>query len=299
MRSDGTTTREATREWIKEMDAIQYGIIEALMRADPDSWHEVTAPRPGLRVYVYEVPEELDTLEHGGEIRSYNEESELYCIELDDGKLVSVSVDDFEVEYDGALPMWGTLWSFKDSADDYWLEEYDGIRLMSECGFRVYEHDEYGYFFGIDGCGYSFMEEHWLPLYLARGLQWHDPATIFEVGDKVIFNGKGGVVEEVKYEGYLKVKLDDGETVDASSRELKHADGEYAEKPEEWFGTVRWCEEDLKNSLERLEVPVTEENIRKVRKMCEHHSFTDQMVEAGWDIIDQFVGELKDGEGDE
>ena len=30
-----------------------------------------------------------------------------------------------------------------------------------------------GYFFGIDGAGYSFYEEHWIPLYKARGLQWH------------------------------------------------------------------------------------------------------------------------------
>ena len=31
----------------------------------------------------------------------------------------------------------------------------------------------FGYFFGIDGAGYSFYEEHWIPLYKARGLQWH------------------------------------------------------------------------------------------------------------------------------
>lgn len=55
------------------------------------------------------------------------------------------------------------------------MDELDGIKKMSECGFRIYEHDEWGYFFGIDGCGYSFYDEHWIPLYKKRGLQWHDP----------------------------------------------------------------------------------------------------------------------------
>ena len=48
---------------------------------------------------------------------------------------------------------------------------------MSRCGFRIYESEEFGYFFGIDGAGYSFYDEHWVPLYRARGLHWHDPAT--------------------------------------------------------------------------------------------------------------------------
>lgn len=177
MRRPGMTIKEATEEWIREWNAIPQGIIDKLMRNDPDEWNEVTTPAPVDRVYVYEVPEELDTLEHGGEISSYNEEADLYCIELDDGKLVSCGRDDFEVEYDGSLPMWGTMWSFGDSADDYWLEEMDGIRIMSECGVRIFESEEFGYFFGIDGAGYDFYEAHWVPLYKARGLKWHDPKT--------------------------------------------------------------------------------------------------------------------------
>ena len=73
----------------------------------------------------------------------------------------------------GYLPMWGTMWSFGDSADDYWLEKGDGLELMAECGFRIYEQEDFGYLFGIDGAGYSFMDEHWIPLYKARGLHWH------------------------------------------------------------------------------------------------------------------------------
>ena len=72
------------------------------------------------------------------------------------------------------LPMWDTMWSFGDSADDYWLEEEDGLELMAKCGFRIYEQEDFGYLFGIDGAGYSFMEAHWIPLYKARGLHWHE-----------------------------------------------------------------------------------------------------------------------------
>lgn len=96
-------------------------------------------------------------------------------MELDNGESVTVKEDDFELEEDGFLPTWGTMWQFEDSADDYWLEKMNGIRIMSECGFRIYESGEWGYFFGIDGAGYDFYSEHWIPLYLKRGLRWHDP----------------------------------------------------------------------------------------------------------------------------
>lgn len=172
---DGMTIREAAERWVNEMDFIQQSMIEKLMRLEPEDWHEVTKPAPCDRVYVYELPE--DSEEHYGEVRSYDDESDLYCIELDDGKLVSAEEDDFEIERDGDLPMWGTMFSFRDPCDNWWLEEGDGIAVMSRCGFRVFESEEFGYFFGIDGAGYDFYESHWIPLYRARGLHWHDPAT--------------------------------------------------------------------------------------------------------------------------
>lgn len=171
----GMTTREAAEEWVREMDAIPQGMIEKLMEHYPDDWSEVTDPSYGRRVYVFNLPDSYESNSDYGMIAGYDEESELYCIELDDGFKVSLKKEGFEVEYDDFLPMWGTMWSFRDSADNYWLEEAGGIGIMSRCGFRVYESQEFGYFFGIDGAGYSFYEEHWVPLYRARGLQWHDP----------------------------------------------------------------------------------------------------------------------------
>lgn len=159
------TIKEATQAWVHEMNAIQQGMILRLFQDNPDDWTEVTTPRKYDRVYVYNVG-------NHGEITDI--EDDIYKIEFDNGTEIKCESNDFEVERDDYLPMWGTMWSFGDSCDDWWLEEDDGINKMSECGFRIYESEEFGYFFGIDGAGYDFYESHWIPLYKVRGLQWHN-----------------------------------------------------------------------------------------------------------------------------
>ena len=92
-------------------------------------------------------------------------------------KPIPVTEDEIEVERDYGLPMWGTMWSFGDNIDNDWLRgEFgqDGLRLMADCGFRIYESDDWDIIFGIDGCGYDFYESHWIPLMDARGLHWYD-----------------------------------------------------------------------------------------------------------------------------
>lgn len=74
---------------------------------------------------------------------------------------------------EGHFPMWGTMFTFKNSLDDQWLQDSDNIQVMRDCGFHVYESEHFDYIFGIDGAGYDFYEAHWTPLYLKRGLQWH------------------------------------------------------------------------------------------------------------------------------
>ena len=173
------TFSEAVSKWVAEFNAIPQGMIQKLMEVDIVAWREITAPSRCDRVYVHNLPEETpdgkpyESTESCGEITgSYDNGT--YRVRMDDGESILVKEDDFDVERDDLLPMWGTMWQFGDSCDDYWLEELDGIRQMSECGFRIYEHDEWGYFFGIDGAGYDFFSAHWTPLYRARGLQWHD-----------------------------------------------------------------------------------------------------------------------------
>ena len=164
------TIKEAAESWVDSFNAIQQGMIARLMQCDPDEWLEITRPLVGDCVHIY------DLCANGEIIKSYIKDDEhIYDIELFDSKLIcSLSNRAFEVMYDFHLPMCGTMWSFNDSADNWWLEEDNGIDIISQCGFRIFEHDEFGYFFGIDGIGYDFYEGHWIPLYKARGLQWHD-----------------------------------------------------------------------------------------------------------------------------
>lgn len=61
-----------------------------------------------------------------------------------------------------------------DPTDEYWLIEKDGLLKMSQIGFRIYSHDDWGYFFGIDAAGFDFYKAYWIPLYEARGLNWHN-----------------------------------------------------------------------------------------------------------------------------
>ena len=98
--------------------------------------------------------------------------AKLMQMDPDDWQEVTVFSED-EPPHD-FLPMWGTMWSFHDWVDRYWIEEMDGVEVMSELGFRIYFNEDFGYFFGIDGAGYDFYEAHWIPLYRIRGLQWHD-----------------------------------------------------------------------------------------------------------------------------
>ena len=166
--SNGMTIRQATESWVREgMDAIQTEMIEELMLHNEFDWHEVTKPTVGDDVILY-------TYEEDGEIAGYDEDTGEYKVKLDETEEY-VWLKEWEDFYlkDSGLPAWSTMWSFKDSADDYWLEKLDGIRKMSECGFKIFESQKYGYFFGIDAAGFDFYEAFWIPLYKARGLRWH------------------------------------------------------------------------------------------------------------------------------
>lgn len=183
MLKEGMTIRIAAEAWVREFNAFPQDMIAKLMEVDEFSWEEVTEPSKGDRVYIYDVPEtdingnEISNSSNMGEIIGYIEDEDTYLIELDTKEKIKLYKKQFEVMYDSILPMWGWMWQFGNSCDDWWLENKDGIKIMSECGFRIYEHDEWGYFFGIDGAGYDFYEAHWIPLYKARGMQWHDPET--------------------------------------------------------------------------------------------------------------------------
>lgn len=199
----GVTIKEAAEMWVREMNAIPQGMIQKLMTIEDGDITEVTEPAIGDRVYCFQP-----ITSHYGVIDDIYEDGR-YHLRMHDGSWTDAERDDFEVERDDILPMWGTMWAFGDSCDDYWLEEDGGIKIMSECGFRIYRSDEFGYIFGIDAAGFDFYEAFWIPLYKARGLRWHDPAaeqqyqmerkgyTVGKIGMRQYWMDGDRVVEEV------------------------------------------------------------------------------------------------------
>lgn len=168
------TIRDATELFVSEMNAIPTDFVRTLMNINPDEWVEKTKPRRGDLVYVLDLPDGCESNEYYGKIvRRHDNE---IVVKLNNGIEIVTDETNVDIQREDIVPVWGTMWSFGDKIDEYWLEERDGLHLMSDCGFRIYENEDYGYFFGIDGAGYDFFEQHWIPLYKARGLKWHDDA---------------------------------------------------------------------------------------------------------------------------
>ncbi|WJJ55384.1 hypothetical protein QB910_000140 [Dabrowskivirus KKP3916] len=151
------TLTEAVRGWVREFNAIPQSLIE---KAYPNLEDD------GLQILVTE--RECNNCRYTEyELREVDGETVEFCSNC--GK---------ETEKEGTteawgLPMWGTMWTFGEpSFDGTWAK--DNLEKMRECGFWVYESDELGILFGINGAGYDFYESHWIPLYKARGLNWHE-----------------------------------------------------------------------------------------------------------------------------
>lgn len=100
------------------------------------------------------------------------------------------------------------------------------------------------------------------------------------IGVSKLFDDDERVLEFVGYEFcYIEGFGDDeydGELVDVW-KPIKNEN--------EWFGVVRWCDGDLRNALETQGIAVTENNIDKLKSLCLHHSFTDEMIKRGWEYI--------------
>lgn len=168
------TIREACREWVSQFNAIpQSAVVKLAEFSDFCDMTEITPPAIGgqARVVTGDHARELVTI-----IRRDSDDAELLTVRNEDGEEYEIAEDELGVERDSGFPMWGTMWAFGDNIDNSWLDSEfvgDGLRLMADCGFRIYESEDWQYVFGIDGCGYDFYEEHWIPLYKARGLHWH------------------------------------------------------------------------------------------------------------------------------
>lgn len=113
------TKNKAAHAWVNEFDRVPYGIIEKLLKHNPDELYEITPPSLGDRVYSFDYHEYGEITETALEV---------VTVELDNGETVDVDPAEIEVHRDDFLPMWGTLWAFSDSCDNYWIEELGGFK---------------------------------------------------------------------------------------------------------------------------------------------------------------------------
>lgn len=152
------TVKEATEKWVSEFNSIEHSLIENVMKYCPDDFIEITPITKGDYVCSYSgICGEAENVDYSNE-------------QLDiEGQTFDFS--DIYKEQD-ELPMWGWFWTFNNSLDEDWVRE--NLVTVAECGFRIYEYQDTGtIYLGIDGAGYNFYDAHWIPLYKARGLQWH------------------------------------------------------------------------------------------------------------------------------
>lgn len=70
------------------------------------------------------------------------------------------------------VPMWNTWFIPRDSVNIHWIETHE--EQVMDCGFTLIYNDDELFALGVDGCGYSFVDAHFAPLYDAQGLKWHD-----------------------------------------------------------------------------------------------------------------------------
>lgn len=162
------TRRDACEAWVHEFNAIPRGVIVKLMEHHMDDVREITPFTVGDDVEVLFGDDCGDT----GTVHEIDGDD--VTVLLCDSAEKKFKKTDLEVRRDDVLPMWGTMWSFGDSIDEYWLESMGGLQIIAELGFRIYEQEDYGYIFGIDGAGFSFYDRFWIPLYSARGLRWSE-----------------------------------------------------------------------------------------------------------------------------
>jgi hypothetical protein len=58
-----------------------------------------------------------------------------------------------------------------------------------------------------------------------------------------------------------------------------------------YFGVVRWCEEDVADAIETQGFEPTEENVKTVMSELNEMALTAVMIQAGWDYLYSLVNE--------
>lgn len=172
------TKKDAAYAWVQEFNAIPQSVIEKLNKVDieenGEGVVEVTPPTVGDRVSLWDSDYSGEGEIVGIEFHDDDETEYIIAPDVDTSTKIYVYENCFDVIRDDFLPMWGMMWQFNDPCDTWRIEEPQWRQKMADCGFRIYTQEDYGYIFGIDGAGYDFYSDHWIPLYEKWGLHWDD-----------------------------------------------------------------------------------------------------------------------------
>lgn len=143
---------------------VPQSVVEKLRQVNRDDIYDITLPIIGNRVNICGSKNDYD-----GEIIEISADRETYKVKLDSiDEVVELEDGDFTVERYSYLPMWDPMWSFTYdyNSDNENSNNSKKLKIFSDCGFRIYTSEDYGYLYGIDGAGYNFYEQHWYPLYM-------------------------------------------------------------------------------------------------------------------------------------
>lgn len=166
MSGEKTTIMEATKKWVSEFNAIEYTLFENAVEDNYEDLHEF------LPVTVGDIVSDTETW-RSFEVKRDLGDGKFTVEDIDDGEVLEKPESELRVEKESMFPMWGWLWSFGNGLDEEWARE--NPEKVVSCGFRMYEYQPTGtIYIGVDGAGYNFYSHHWVPLYKARGLKWHD-----------------------------------------------------------------------------------------------------------------------------
>ena len=145
----------------QEFNTIPLRLIE---KAYPeiDGWENITHLKSG------------DVVEYLGdyyELITVLEENEI-VIEDAEGNKQTVDIAEIYKDDEIIFPMWSTVWQAVGFQSEWIGRNLDKV---ANCGFEIYEAEDLdGYIIGVNGAGYDFYEAHWVPLYEAQGLKWHN-----------------------------------------------------------------------------------------------------------------------------
>lgn len=137
-------------------------------------WGTVFMPDDGLagmieRLLVDPVPEDA------ADLIEFAEDNGIEIEECDMRLLALAASDDEDENHEREVKRLRSIivdaWH-ESGSDDAALASY-GWRDVGKTGFVAREIDGH-LVLGVNGAGYSFLDAHWLPLYLALGMKWHE-----------------------------------------------------------------------------------------------------------------------------